>query len=218
MKDPVPTTYLAFSDHPWYYVSSDTLGKRHWDGIYSVRGLWEGRVTPIRNGGRENRIGREGFCTTLHSQRDIGQLKGTLEPRLYPEEVAGQKWAGRPLCLTCTDPLAGTCFHMGLDPKALQRDSQQLLSSELLGKLFHERSETASPGLQRVPVSLFFFFPISLRYNWHVTLYYFKVHNIMIWYVCLLENDYRNHDYVISILSHNYKIFSCYKNFHDLLS
>ena len=214
MKDPVSTTYLAFSDHPWYYVSSDTLGKRRWDGICSVRGLWEGRVTPMRNEGRGSRIGREGFCTTLHSQRDIGQLEGTLEQRLPPEEVVGQKWPGRPLCLPCTDPLAGTCFNMGLDPKALQRDCQQLLSSELLGKLSLERSERASPGL----VSLFFFFPISLRYNWHVTLYYFKVHNIMIWYACLLENDYCNHDYVISILLHNYKIFSCYKNFYDLLS
>lgn len=119
----------------------------------------------MRNGEGENRIGREDFCTTLHSQRDIEQLKGTLEPRLPPEEVAGQKWPGRPLCLTCTDPLAGTCFNMGLDPKALQRDCQQLLFSELLGKLSLERSERASPGLQRVPVSLFFFFPVSLREN-----------------------------------------------------
>jgi len=34
-------------------------------------------------------------------------------------------------------------------------------------------------------------FPVLL-YNWHVTLYKFKVYNIMIWYMCLLQNDHCN--------------------------
>ena len=34
---------------------------------------------------------------------------------------------------------------------------------------------------------LLIFFPVSLRFNWHITLYYFKVYNIMFWYMCMLQ-------------------------------
>ena len=34
---------------------------------------------------------------------------------------------------------------------------------------------------------LLIFFPVSLRFNWHITLYYFKVYNIMLWYMCMLQ-------------------------------
>lgn len=30
---------------------------------------------------------------------------------------------------------------------------------------------------------LFFFFPVVLKYSWHITLYKFNVYNIIIWYI-----------------------------------
>ena len=34
--------------------------------------------------------------------------------------------------------------------------------------------------------------PVLLRYDWHVALYYFKVYSKMIWYMCILQNDYHS--------------------------
>ena len=38
------------------------------------------------------------------------------------------------------------------------------------------------------------FLSIPLRYHWHMTLYKFKVYNMMIWYMYILWNNYHNKD------------------------
>lgn len=45
----------------------------------------------------------------------------------------------------------------------------------------------------------------SLRYNWHVTSSKFKMYNMLIWYVYLLQYDYDCSN--TSVTSHNYNFF-----------
>ena len=41
----------------------------------------------------------------------------------------------------------------------------------------------------RLPWSISFICPVLLSYRWHITLYYFKGHNITIWYMYVLWNE-----------------------------
>ena len=48
-------------------------------------------------------------------------------------------------------------------------------------------------------------FPLALlRYNWHITLCKLKIQNVMIWYMYLLWNNYRNKVINTSVALHNY--------------
>ena len=41
-------------------------------------------------------------------------------------------------------------------------------------------------------ISLIFFFPALLSNNWHITLCNFKLYNLLIWYIYILQNDYHH--------------------------
>lgn len=40
--------------------------------------------------------------------------------------------------------------------------------------------------------SVIYFFPALLRYNWRLTLYKFKIYNMVIWQIYILWNDYHS--------------------------
>lgn len=39
---------------------------------------------------------------------------------------------------------------------------------------------------------IYLFYPASLRYNWYIALYKFKVYNVVIWYTYKSQNNYHN--------------------------
>ena len=59
-----------------------------------------------------------------------------------------------------------------------------------------------------LPYSISFICPVFLSYRWHITLYYFKGHNITIWYMYVLWNE--PHSRVSSHpSSHTVSVFLC---------
>ena len=58
-----------------------------------------------------------------------------------------------------------------------------------------------------------FNFLASLRYIWHIILYKFKVYNLLIWYIYVLQNDYQHSLANTCIITHNYHFFFVVRTF-----
>lgn len=78
-----------------------------------------------------------------------------------------------------------------------------LLNVLLFYKLLLMR-QTVSPGEH---LSLWIFFSISQRYNWHIALCKFKVFKALLWNTYILRNDYHHRFANTSIMLHNYYFF-----------
>ena len=118
------------------------------------------------------------------------------------------------LCLTLSDlmdcSLPGSSVHGIFQARVLEWGAIAFSNNDRV------KIRTQTPESQVV-----FFFPFLSRYNWHTTLYKFKVNSMIIWFTYIMKQFPQYYQWT-SIVSWRYKTkeknFSLYENTLDLFN